>query len=206
MHKPRIIHSFTQETVPGAEMTKYELAEDKRITIVAIIFEILMVVACLLLGDAIVEEYLKIQTLFAQPVPIKASAIAVIVLQYLIVVIEMIARHRGDQRGLTIPLVFLPGGIVLRTLIMIVCEAAVIVFKLLSYFISVLLAFVFQSCRLDKLMGTSKLVDLTDTILEPLETGVNKLYNLLYFHKIRANTSVFTSVFNGSLSLWCINH
>ncbi|MBQ9394251.1 MAG: hypothetical protein IJU23_01890 [Proteobacteria bacterium] len=187
-------------------MTKYELAGDKRITIAAVILEVLMLISCALLTDAIIEYVFKVQLLFTEPVSIEHTSIAVLVLQYLIVTIELIARHRDDQRGLTIPIVFLPGGIIVRTVTMIILELLVITFKLLAYFISVLLSFVFQIFHVDKFLNTAALVDVTDRYLEPLEILVNKVYNLLYFHKIRANTSVFTSVFNGSLSFWCINH
>ena len=187
-------------------MTKYELAGDKRITIAAVILEVLMLISCALLGDAIIEHIFKMQLLFTEPVSIKNTAFAVLVLQYLIVGIELIARHRDDQRGFTIPIAFFPGGIIVRTIIMAILEILVIAFKLIAYFISVLLSFVFQIFHVDKFVSTAAIVDTTDYILEPVEILVNKIYNLLYFHKIRANTSVFTSVFNGSLSLWCINH
>lgn len=190
----------------GVDMTKYELAGDKRITLAAVVFEVLMLVFCALLADSIIENVFKIPLLFAEPVSIEVSAVCVFVLQYLILITELIARHRDDQRGFTLPLVFLPGGIILRLLIMLCVEAVVIVFKLIVYFLSVLFSFVFQILHVDKKFGTAGVVDLTDHILEPVEIRVNKLYNLLYFHKIRANSSVFTSVFNGSLSLWCINH
>lgn len=196
----------TPETALGADMTKYELAGDKRITISAIVLEVLMLIACALLADAIIENIFKIQLLFSEPVSIEKTACAVLVLQYLIAAIELIARHRDDQRGFTLPIVFLPGGIVLRTAAMFILELVVIFLKLAVYFISVLFSFVFQVFRIDKIFNTALFVDKTDHLLEPAEICVNKIYNLLYYHKIRANTSVFTSVFNSSLSLWCINH
>lgn len=191
---------------PGAEMTRYELAGKKRITFAAVIFEVLMLISCALLADSIIENIFKIQLLFAEPVSMKAAGCAVLILQYLILCIEMIARYRDDQRGITLPLVFLPGGIILRTAFMFLLETIVIVFKLVTFFVSVLFAFVVQILHIDKKIGTAHIVDFMDHFLEPVEMLVNKIYNLLYFHKIRANTSIFTSVFNGSLSLWCINH
>lgn len=206
MRRLRIIPSSTLAMDPGADMTKYELAREKGITITAIVLEVLMIASCALLGDAIIEAMFKVQLLFTEPVSITKTATSVLVLQYLIVGIELIARHRDDQRGLTIPIVFLPGGIIIRAGIMIALELFVLVFKLLAYFISVLMSFIFQIFCVDKFANTTSLVDMTDRRLEPAEIFVNKTYNLLFFHKIRANTSVFTSVFNSSLSLWCINH
>ena len=187
-------------------MTKYELACDKRITMMAILFEILMIVACVLLVDASLEHFWGIQTMIASHVPFHAALIAVIVLQYVLVSIELIARNRDECHGLTLPLAFIPGGTIVRTLLMTTLATLVIAFKLVVYFVSVLLAFVFQILHVDKFLGTSRWVDGIDGILEPLEMSVNRLYNSLYFHKIRANTSVFSSVFNGCLSFWCINH
>ena len=89
---------------------------------------------------------------------------------------------------------------------MVVAIGAVVALKLLVYFLSVLTAFATQILRIDKWCSTAKWVDFVDRFLEPIEYGVNRLYNWLYFNKIRANSSVFTSMFNGSLSFWCINH
>lgn len=187
-------------------MTRYQLACDKRITVAAILFEAAMIVACVLLADAFVESILHIQTMLATHVSLLTSVIAVLVLQYLIAATELIARYRDDKRGFTFPLALIPGGLILRTLIMFCAECIVVIIKLAAYFLSVLFAFATQILRIDKKIGTSTLVDALDHVLEPIETGVNKLYNALYFHKIKPNTSVFTAVFNSSLSFWCINH
>lgn len=187
-------------------MSLYQLACDKRITISAVVLEILMVLACILLGDAVAQQVLEIPTMLDNHVSVRMAVVIVLVLQYLLVGIEMVARFREDRRGFTLPLVFLPGGIVLRTAFMAVLTVVVVALKLLVYFVSVLFAFIFQIFRVDRLFNTAFLVDGADRVLEPLELGVNHVYNALYFHKIRANTSVFTAIFNGSLSFWCINH
>ena len=187
-------------------MTQYELACDKRITLAAIVFEVLMVISCILLLDAVNAEVFKIETLLASHVSVKTACIIVIILQYLIFITELIARHRDQKGGFTIPLVVLPGGIILRTILMFSLCACVVSFKLIIYFISILTTFILQLLHIEKYINTSILVDIPDLIMEPFEYGVNTIYNHLYYHKIRANSSVFTSVFNGSLSLWCINH
>ena len=194
-------------------MTRYELACDKRITLTAIVFEVLMLISCVLLTDSVLvtlaEHYphkVMYDPIFASHVPLVFAIWCVVVLQYLITIIEMIARFRDDTRGLTIPLVWLPGGMIVRSVLILALAILVISIKLVIYFTSVMLTFLFQIIHIDKHWTTCHLVDITDRVMEPLERYVNKLYNILYYHKIHANTSVFTSIFNGSLSLWCINH
>ena len=186
-------------------MTRYELACDKRVTLAAIISESAMIVACVLLADAALEHF-SIQTMMASPVSLQAAIIVVIAIQYVIATIEIVASYRDDNRGATIPIAFVPGGIILRFVLMVVAIGAVVALKLLVYFLSVLTAFATQILRIDKWCSTAKWVDFVDRFLEPIEYGVNRLYNWPYFNKIRANSSVFTSMFNGSLSFWCINH
>ncbi|MBS7381220.1 MAG: hypothetical protein KIG72_08140 [Bradymonadales bacterium] len=186
-------------------MTRYELACDKRVTLAAIISESAMIVACVLLADAALEHF-SIQTMMASHVSLQAAIIVVIAIQYVIATIEIVASYRDDNRGATIPIAFVPGGIILRFVLMVVAIGAVVALKLLVYFLSVLTAFATQILRIDKWCSTAKWVDFVDRFLEPIEYGVNRLYNWLYFNKIRANSSVFTSMFNGSLSFWCINH
>ncbi|MBR4985565.1 MAG: hypothetical protein IKY83_07495 [Proteobacteria bacterium] len=190
--------------VPFARL--YQIARNKYITLIAIILEILMLVSCILLADALIEEVLHIQTMLATHVPLKATVIAVLALQYMIAITEFLASFREDRRGFTLPIVFFPGGIILRAVIMAILALVVIAYKLCVYFVSVLFQFVFQILRIDKHVGTAHQVDAVDRHLEPLEIWVNRVYNRFYFHKIHANSSVFTTVFNGSLSLWCINH
>lgn len=184
----------------------YNFARNKYITFLAIVFEVLLIITCILCADAFVEEVLKTQTMLATHVPLKYAIGALLGLQYLIAIAEVFASFREDRRGFTLPIVFIPGGIVLRAVLMAALELIVIAFKLIAYFLSVLLEFFFQICRLDKIMGTAHFVDGIDRKLEFFEICVNRVYNFLYFHKIHANASVFSSVFNGSLSLWCINH
>ena len=177
-------------------MNIYRISCDKRVTIAAVVLEVLMVVACVLLGDAIAQQVLKIPTMLDNHISVTTAAIVVGVLQYLIVVTELIACHRDDRRGFTLPIVFLPGGIIVRYAFMAVLAVSVVLLKLLTYFVSVLLAFVFQICRVDRIINAGRLIDRIDRTLEPIEIGVNRIYNVLYFHKIRANTSVFTSIFS----------
>lgn len=187
-------------------MTRYQLACNKAITIIAIILEIIMVVVCILLGDAIIQQVFHIQTLLANHVSIPVFIICFLFLQYAIVFVERIARYRKNADGFTLPLAFLPGGIIIRTVFMLAFEFIVVFFKLIIYFLSVLFEFIFQILHIHKYLGTSNLVDTTDLILEPIEIGVNYVYNFLYYHKIQPRTSVFSSLFNSTLSFWCINH
>ena len=194
----------------------HRFAENKKLTtFLAIFFEVQMLIACFLLGDAIVQNVFKIQTMFSNSVPLMFSFAYIIILQYIIIGLELIVRFRGTTKYIkngkehkidTCPLVFVPCGIIFRTLIMAVLELLILIFKLLIYFVSVLFEFLCQIFRVSKYIGSATLVDLSDSIMEPLEYAVNSVYNFLYFHKIQSNTSVFSSVFNGSLSLWCINH
>lgn len=187
-------------------MTRYELARDKRITISALILEILSVVSIVLLTDSVLWYKLGIQTVMLNHLSFGVAIGIVLVIQYGLVVIEMIARYREDKYGFTLPLVFLPFGHIVRLVFMIVLEAIVVSIKLFVYFISVLFQFLFLLLRLDKLFGTAHIVDLTDKSLEPLEVLVNHTYNILYFNKIQTNGNVFNAVFNGNLTFWCINH
>ena len=194
----------------------HRFAENKKITtFLAIFFEVQMLIACFLLGDAIVQNVLQIQTMFSNSVPLTFSFAYIIVLQYIIIGLELIVRFRGTTKYIkkgkerkigTCPIVFLPCGIIFRTLFMAVLEILILIFKLLIYFLSVLFEFLCQIFGVSKYIGSATLVDVADSIMEPLEYGINSVYNFLYFHKIQPNTSVFSSVFNGSLSLWCINH
>ncbi|MBO4349605.1 MAG: hypothetical protein J6A01_01490 [Proteobacteria bacterium] len=189
---------------------KYRVASNKWLTIAAVTFEVLMLIGVILLGDSLAKNYFELPTPLAQHVPLNWALIAVLVIQYCIVFTELVARYRDEQKGITIPIALLPGGILLRAGIMFVLASLVIAFKLLVYFVAVLLAFVFQILQIDRFRGPAFFIDFltdeTDAVLESAEYVVNTIYNLLYFHKINANSSVFTSIFNGSLSFWCINH
>lgn len=187
-------------------MTLYELARDKRITISALVLEVLSVISVFLLVDSILVDQLGVQTVMSNHLSWEVSAGIVIFIQYILVCIEMIARYREEQRGFTLPLVFLPFGHIVRLLLMIALEVIVVSIKLIVYFISVLLQFVFLIVRADKMIGSSHFVDLTDRALEPLERFVNATYNFLYFNKIQTNGNIFNAVFNGNLTFWCINH
>lgn len=187
-------------------MTRYEWACDKRITLAAIVFEVLMVISCILLADAINAEVLKNETMLASHVSVVTAGVTVLILQYLIAGTELIARYRDNTGKFTLPLVFLPGGIIIRSVTMIGLCSVVVAIKLIVYFISILITFLLQILRVERLLNTSVMVDYPDAFMEPLEKFVNDVYNVLYYHKIRENSSVFTSVFNGCLSLWCINH
>ena len=187
-------------------MTRYEIACDKRITLTAIVLEVLMLISCILLADAVNAELLKNETMLASHVSFAMACAFVGVLQYLIVSVECIARFRDDTRGLTLPLAWLPGGIIVRSVLVYTLSIVVICMKLIIYFLSVMFTFLLQILHVDKKCTTSGMVDIVDRVTEPVERLVNSLYNLLYYHKIRKNTSVFTSIFNGSLSFWCINH
>ncbi len=189
-------------------MSKYELASLKIWTIIAIALEILMVIACFLLGDAFLQQELHVQTMFDNHTSLLTAGIIVLILDYLIVSVEFVVSYRDDNKGKIVPLLFsiLPGGVILRFVLMLILELVVVSFKLIVYFVSVLLEFVFQITHVDKLVGTSLLVDSRDRCVEPFERFVNYMYNLMYFCKIHTNSNVFTALFNNSLSFWCINH
>ena len=139
-------------------MTRYELACDKRVTLAAIISESAMIVACVLLADAALEHF-SIQTMMASHVSLQAAIIVVIAIQYVIATIEIVASYRDDNRGATIPIAFVPGGIILRFVLMVVAIGAVVALKLLVYFLSVLTAFATQILRIDKWCSTAKWAD-----------------------------------------------
>ena len=205
-------------------MTRYELARDKRITISALVLEVLSVISVFLLFDAFLGNQIcrggqgicayvwpfilktGLQPVMSNHLSFGVAAGIVILIQYFLVAIEMIARYRADKFGFTFPLVFLPFGHILRLMLMIALEIIVVSIKLLVYFISVLLQFVFLILRIDKRIGSAHIVDITDRLLEPLERFVNATYNFLYFNKIQTNGNIFNAVFNGNLTFWCINH
>ncbi len=192
-------------------MTRFELARDKRITIAALVLDVLSVLFILLLVNELVAVQFGIQTFSLNHEPswdgVKNMALFfVLPTQYLLAVVELIARYREDGRSFTLPIVFLPFGHVLRFLIMFALEAIVVAVKLVVYFLSVLIEFVLMICRLDKVAGTALCVDAVDRCLEPVEKFVNATYNFLYFNKIQTNGNIFNSVFNNCLTLWCINH
>ena len=187
-------------------MTRYELARDKRITISALILEVLSIISFILLVDSILGNQLGVQTIMANHLSWTISSAIVIVIQYALVTIEMIARYREEKCGFTLPLVFLPFGHIVRLLIMLVLAIGVVSLKLIVYFVSVLIQFALLIFQLQKYLGTAHLVDITDICFEPMERFVNATYNLLYFNKIEINGNVFNTVFNGNLTFWCINH
>lgn len=192
-------------------MTRYELSRDKAVTVSALVLEVLCIISLVLLGDAIVAQFhleskLGIQTVMSNHLSVKVACIIFLIIQYLLVAVELIARYRVEKRSFTIPLVFLPGGNVLRLMIMLCLEAAAVAVRLVVYFLSVLFQFIFLIFRLDKVVGTAHIVDLVDRFLEPVEYFVNSVYNSLYYNKIQKNGNVFNSVFNCNLTLWCINH
>ena len=167
-----------------------------------------MVIACLFLGDAVLQQVFKIPTMFDNHTSLLFISVIVGVLDYLIAVVEYIVSFRDDNRGKLIPLIILclPGGVIVRSVFMLIVELLVVLFKLAIYFISVMFEFVVQILHVDKFIGTSSLVDGCDLIIEPMEYFVNSLYNKLFFCKIRTNSNAFTALFNHSLSFWCINH
>ena len=192
-------------------MTRYELSRDKAVTVSALVLEVLCIISLVLLGDAIVAQFhleskLGIQTVMSNHLSVKVACIIFLIIQYLLVAVELIARYRVEKRSFTIPLVFLPGGNVLRLMIMLCLEAAAVAVRLVVYFLSVLFQFIFLIFRLDKVVGTAHIVDLVDRFLEPVEYFVNSVYNSLYYNKIQKNGNVFNSVFNCNLTLRCINH
>ena len=192
-------------------MTRYELSRDKAVTVSALVLEVFCIISLVLLGDAIVAQFhleskLGIQTVMSNHLSVKVACIIFLIIQYLLVAVELIARYRVEKRSFTIPLVFLPGGNVLRLMIMLCLEAAAVAVRLVVYFLSVLFQFIFLIFRLDKVVGTAHIVDLVDRFLEPVEYFVNSVYNSLYYNKIQKNGNVFNSVFNCNLTLWCINH
>ena len=132
--------------------------------------------------------------------------VPVLVLQYLLVGVEILSSYRVENRSFTFGVVFFPLGHLLRVIFVFVLCVPLIVVKLLVYFSSVVLSFLFILTRTDKYLGTARLVDSMERVLEPLELGVNHIFNFLYFNKIQPSGNAFSVLFNGNLTLWCINH
>jgi len=187
-------------------MTIYDLSRDKRVTIAALVLEVLSVLSLVVLLNALLGDQFGLQTAIFKDLSWQKSLGLALVIQYLLVGLELLARYREETRGWTLPLVFIPMGHVLRFALMFALALLVIVFKLLVYFVSVVLSFVFLLTRTNLVLGTAHLVDTVDRFLEPIETFVNRVYNALYFNKIPTNGGVFNAFFNGSLVFWCINH
>lgn len=187
-------------------MTKYELARDKKVTIAALVLEVFTLLSFVLLADSILGNQFGIQTMLSNHVSWKAAVVIVLICQYALITIELIARNREEHREFTIPLVFIPFGHIIRAVILFALDAVVVAVKLIVYFLSVLLEFIFMICRVDKYIGTSHIVDMFDRRLEIVEKFVNATYNHLFFVKIQSNGNIFNSVFNSCLTLWCINH
>ena len=186
----------------------YELASLRIWTVAAIVLEVSFVIACFFLGDAVLQQVFHIPTMFDNHTSLVVAGVFVIVLNYLIVVVERIVSFRDENKGWILPLLLMciPGGVILRFVIMLAVELVVVFSKLIVYFVSVLAEFVFQILHVDKYIGTSILVDGCDRVFEVLEEPVNIMYNCMYFCKIHTNSNVFTALFNNSLSFWCINH
>lgn len=187
-------------------MNRYALARDRRITIFALVAEVLSVVSILLILDPLIAQKLDQKSLLTAHLPWGLSLGLILFFQYMLLGVELIVRYREPREQWTIPLAFLPFGHIVRFLFMLTIELTVITIKLSVYFLSVALAFLFLLTRTHNILNSSAIVDWTDRSLEPLELAVTWLYNKLYFNKIRSNTSVFTAFFNQNLSLWCINH
>jgi hypothetical protein len=181
------------------------LAKDKRVTITALILELLIGLCFVLLVDAFIGQAMQQSTLITSHVSWHYVLAFYLVLQYALVAGEIIASRRVEERSWTIPLVFLPFGNLFRIFIMLTLELTIIIPKLLVYFTSVLLSF---PLLLLNLSGRVKFypIDIFDKITEPLEMIINRIYNALYYNKIKTRANVFNAFFNNTLSFWCINH
>jgi len=187
-------------------MTRYDLSRDKRVTIAALVLDVLCLLSFALLADSFLGDTLGIQTVMSNHVSPTIAIIVAVVIQYMLVAVEMIARYREDARGITLPIVFLPGGHILRFAILLLFTSVFLVIRLITYFLSVLFQFVCLVTRLDKVIGSAHIVDFIDRRLEPFDWVVNIMYNLLHYNKIQTNGNVFNTVFNCNLTFWCINH
>lgn len=129
------------------------------------------------------------------------------VIQYVLIGLEILVKRRTRAEGFTIPLGLLPFGRAARFVLMVVICLLVMVPKLLIYFLymSVGVPFIAVLARLGITLP-GRILDILDSIFEPLEWGTNRLYNLLYFNKIEKTGSVFNTFFNLLLTPWCLNH
>ena len=181
------------------------IANDKRMAVLVFILELCTFITLLLLADSSVAKIFERDTLLATHLSIEILIVILLVCQYLSFVSEYIVSHREEERQFTLPITLLPFGNLLRFAILFVLELLAVIPKLIFYFFSVLFAFVFMILHIDRFMP-GNFVDIFDHLMESYEIKVNKMFNLLHFNKIKANSSVFSSVFNSFLTLWCINH
>ncbi len=127
--------------------------------------------------------------------------------QYVLVGIELFATQRAVRHGFTLPLVFLPFGRSARFVLMITACAAVLIPKLVIYFLTLTVALPFlEILSRVGVVAPLTMIDLIDVVLEPRERDVNWLYNLLHYGKIESRGSAFTAAFNLWLTPWCLNH
>lgn len=109
--------------------------------------------------------------------------------------------EEGSHR--TLPISWIPGGRVGRLALMLALCAPVLLVKLVAYFLwlTVLIPAAWVSGHT---MG--KGIDLFDKFWSPVEFAVNWVFNALHYCKINPRSSAFSSFFNLSLSMWCLNH
>lgn len=107
----------------------------------------------------------------------------------------------------TLPLIFLPLGRALRLLIVLLTVLPIITAKLIIYFLYFALASPLLA-TLGHVFGwnVGRPLDIFDDAWEWLERFVNHLYNSLYYCKINERSNAFTTCFNITLPLWCLNH
>lgn len=190
-------------------MSIYEIARDKRITIASLVFEVFALISLLLLADSVIANVFQasgLQAILTKHLSITTSVVIVLIIQYILVALEMVARYREDIRSFTLPVVWLPFGNWLRLLVMILIVTPFALIKLICYFVSALIEFVFMITRLNAEIEIKRDIDWVDTLLEPIECDINCLYNFLYYNKIHTNGNIFNAIFNGNLTMWCINH
>ncbi len=196
-------------------MTRYELSRDKSVTVAALVLDVFCVLSCVLLADSLLGDTLGIQTVMSKHISPVIAIIIALVIQYLLLGVELIARYREEIRGFTFPIVFIPGGHILRFVFMVVIELLPVLIRLLAYFLSVLVQIIgiipgvrliFRLLSRVTALDGGTFVDNIDGLLEPLDWFVNRVYNVLYYNKIQQNGNVFNAVFNCNLTFWCINH
>jgi len=182
-------------------------ARSKAVTLIAVLLESMELIAVLLIVDILLAQQQQRPPFVDHAFSTFHFLATLLLLQYLLVATELIARHRQRQPGFTLPLVFVPFGRLLRVALLSTLGLLVLLPKLLVYFLYLTLGLVLIA-PLARLTNGAVLraIDLFDTFFEPIEGMANALHNLLHFNKIESQRTVFASVFNATLTLWCVNH
>jgi len=216
-HGAETVQTGTKET-PGGVVRPMEpaasrmegiqmVARSSIVTAVAALLELFELAVVGTIVDFEVAVFFERSPYIDHGFSLLALVIALGAVQYLLMGVEMVARHRSPHRGWTLPLAFLPLGRGVRTLLMLGVCTIVLLPKLTFYFVTLTagLPVLWLLSRLG-VPKTARLIDGFDNLFEPVEKATNHLYNALFYNKIEIRGSTFTALFNLPLTLWCLNH